>query len=506
MVNVSVNIVVNWAGRFANLFLNLIFLPIYLLLLGEEGYGLVGFFGALQATMVILELGLGAAVTRELARLAAVAGSAREQRDVVATTAAVFWGVGVAVFLAVLAFSGHASRDWFHAAELDAGTVRTALILMGVLLCLQMPGSLYFSALMGLHRQIHANAVVVAVAVVRNVGAWLVLLAVRDLSGVIAFFAWHALMHVVQAGILKFLVARHLPPAAERGRFRRATLRHLWRFSSIIAIFSVTNLLMWNLDRFLVAKLFPLDVLGHYSVAASLAMGVLSVAIAFAAAVFPHLSHAVQEDGVESPEVERYFLRLADALVLFMLPLGITIAALASPVLAVWTGDARVAARAGGVASILAVAATFRGIFNLSVVLLAAWGRPRMVVAHYVASLALFVPVTVALALAFGTRGAALGVLGYAVFLWFPAFFKPHARIVPSARRAWLGNAFLPRLAACVAIAVAARHFHDPEWTRLAQLGWIAATLAACFAATLVLSPRLLALGMERLKAEDHRL
>jgi len=186
------------------------------------------------ATPVILHLlalGLGAAVTRELARLAAVAGSAREQRDVVATTAAVFWGVGVAVFLAVLAFSGHASRDWFHAAELDAGTVRTALILMGVLLCLQMPGSLYFSGLMGLHRQIHANAVVVAVAVVRNVGAWLVLLAVRDLSGVIAFFAWHALMHVVQAGILKFLVARHLPPAAERGRFRRATLRHLWRCS-----------------------------------------------------------------------------------------------------------------------------------------------------------------------------------------------------------------------------------------------------------------------------------
>ncbi|MBM4126991.1 MAG: hypothetical protein FJ247_06540 [Nitrospira sp.] len=51
--------------------LSLVLVPIYIRFLGIEAYGLIGFLVALQAALAIFDLGMGATLNREIARLSA---------------------------------------------------------------------------------------------------------------------------------------------------------------------------------------------------------------------------------------------------------------------------------------------------------------------------------------------------------------------------------------------------------------------------------------------------
>jgi O-antigen/teichoic acid export membrane protein len=67
-------IVANFAGRGVSGMASLLFVPVYLRLLGVEAYGLVGVYGILDCALRVLDLRLGEVVTRELAGLPSPAG------------------------------------------------------------------------------------------------------------------------------------------------------------------------------------------------------------------------------------------------------------------------------------------------------------------------------------------------------------------------------------------------------------------------------------------------
>src|SRR5665647_830370 len=55
-----------WAGL-----LTLALAPLYIRFLGIEAYGVIGIYGTVQTLLTVLDLGLGVAFARELARLSA---------------------------------------------------------------------------------------------------------------------------------------------------------------------------------------------------------------------------------------------------------------------------------------------------------------------------------------------------------------------------------------------------------------------------------------------------
>jgi len=61
----------------------LLFIPLYIKFLGIEAYGLIGLFMTMQALFMLLDMGLGATVNREMARLSVLPDKAQEMRDLV---------------------------------------------------------------------------------------------------------------------------------------------------------------------------------------------------------------------------------------------------------------------------------------------------------------------------------------------------------------------------------------------------------------------------------------
>jgi O-antigen/teichoic acid export membrane protein len=178
MSTVRVNILANVIGRAWTALIALAFVPIYLRLLGVDAYGLIGFFLTLQAVLGLFDLGLSLTLNRELARSSAAPGPVRLAPNLFRTMEIVYWFASIVIGAAVVVVAPVIASGWLDDTTLPRSSVEQALRLMGVVIALQMPLTLYQGGMMGLQRQVAANAILAVSATLRAAGAAAVLLLV----------------------------------------------------------------------------------------------------------------------------------------------------------------------------------------------------------------------------------------------------------------------------------------------------------------------------------------
>ena len=96
------NVTANFAGQIWNALLRLAFVPVYFHLLGAEAYGLVGFFTAIEAISMVLDMSLSTTATREIARRLDDPEGAGECRSLIRTLEVIYWAAGLLIGLALL--------------------------------------------------------------------------------------------------------------------------------------------------------------------------------------------------------------------------------------------------------------------------------------------------------------------------------------------------------------------------------------------------------------------
>ncbi len=153
------NIIANFAGKAWKGILGLAFVPIYIHLMGIEVFGLIGIFLSLSALFDLLDMGLSTTLNRELSRLSVAENSAQESRNLVRTFEAVYWGVGILIGIAVIILAPLLAKYWINSTSISSETIEHALLIMGMLLASQWPGSIYSGGLMGLQRQVVLNVI-----------------------------------------------------------------------------------------------------------------------------------------------------------------------------------------------------------------------------------------------------------------------------------------------------------------------------------------------------------
>src|SRR5687768_7230499 len=140
--------------------------PVYLRLLGTEGYGLVGIFTTLAVAATALDFGLSHTLNREMARTAA-AGNDDTLPDVTVTLQACCWALALALGTLVVAGADGIATRWVNVDRLTRDEVRTALLLMGLALPAVVARAFYLAGLNGLQRQPTVNGVQVAATIMR---------------------------------------------------------------------------------------------------------------------------------------------------------------------------------------------------------------------------------------------------------------------------------------------------------------------------------------------------
>ncbi|MEJ1968832.1 MAG: oligosaccharide flippase family protein [Rhizomicrobium sp.] len=482
-------IVANLAGRVWGALILIIFVPFYLAALGPEGYGIVGFNTTLLAIVVSLDGGVALTVNREMARLSALPGQAKEMRATLSAASAIFIALSAVVALCIWFAAPAIVADWLNIGSLPVSVAVLAIRFIGIVVAEQLIISLFQGALFGLHRQATVNAVLIAATTLRAAGALPILWYFSATPS--AFFIWYAFVSLLQIAALRFLIAGNIPFTGSFEPPSSSLAKSLLRNAAGIGGIALLGLALGQIDKVLVSRVLPLAEFGYYMVAVSISQLPIMVASSIATAVFPRLSqHAMMDDG----GAIRLLHASTQLIACLVIPIGLTFAFFGHEIIVAWAGNALLGTGVPLVAGILTFGNAFNGLLQTSYYFELAFGRTRPIIYMNVLALAAIIPAILVLTRAYGMAGAAV--------CWLALNIAYVLIGMPMILRRPLGTNLLRLYARGIAVPVAAAlavtgtaRLVLPD--HLGRVGGGAAAVVVCILAVLVcaaLSPDLRAL------------
>ncbi len=481
------NILANYAGNALGALLAIVLVPLYIRFMGIEAYGLVGVFSTLGATFALLDMGLSQTLNRELARLSAVPDPAQEMRDLVRTLEVVYWIVALLIGIIVLALAPLIAEDWVQAESLPTSTVRQAVTLMGLIMTVQWPISLYSGGLRGMQQQVTLNMINVGTAAVRGIGAILILWLISPT--IQAFFIWQAFTSTVQTLSLTVALWRGLPQALSSASFNRNLLKSVWRFAAGMSGISVLSLILTQFDKVILSKVLTLELFGYYTLANTVATNLLMLSYPVHYAIFPRVSQLVSQGNQE--ELKRLYHLSCQFSSVLILPAAIILALFAPEILLLWTGDLTTATHAAPLVSLIAIGTALNGLMGLPYLLQLAHGWTRLTLYTNTVAIIFMVPLTLGLISLYGAVGGAAvwGILngGY-VLIELPIM---HRRLLQGEQWKWYFEDVGLPLAGSLCVALLGKWALRADLPPLGMLFSLALIAFLSLGAAVLLAPRL---------------
>jgi O-antigen/teichoic acid export membrane protein len=446
------NIVANFGGSLVAGLLGLVFVPVYVRLMGIEPYGLVGFFLTMQAVLVLLDVGMSTTLTVEFARLSAIGATAARMRRLLRTFEYIYWSVAVAAGAGLVLLARPIAHYWVQPRQLSIEAVTQAVMLMGIAFAVLWPQSLYGGGLQGLQRQVALNTVNTIAAVSRAGGAALLLWLVSPT--IQTFFMWQAAVGVLHTVVTAIVLWRSIG-GTDGAAFDPHLLRSVWRFAVGITFISVLSAVITQLDRIVLSRMLSLAAFGYYAVAATVAGSLYRLISPIQSAVFPRFAQLLADDDQE--KLASLYHRSAEAVSLAVLPAAVFISFFSYEVMLLWTHDRATAIRTSATLSLLIFGTAFNGVMAIPYVLQLAYGWIRLVIVTNLAAVVVLIPSVILLTKRFGAPGAAFGWLAYNVLAAFIVPAVLHTRILRGEMARWYLRDVGAPLAVSLGLAYAAR-------------------------------------------------
>lgn len=482
MSSIRSNFAANLAGQAWVALISLLVVPLYINLMGIEAYGLMGFFFALQATVQILDLGLAPTLMREIARRRAMDSGLADARSLVKTVSLAYFVLSGLICLAVLVAAPALATHVIHAEKLDRHIVETAVMLMGLLIPVMWGSNLFNATLMGMERQVLANALRIVTVTVNSLGAVLVLwLFSTDIR---VFFLWHLCAGLVGWVVAGWIALRTLPSGASR--FRASLLKDLWKFAAGMSAITIGGIVLMQLDKWLLINLLSLQSYGYYILALALANVLYFVITPLFSSIFPRMSllHAQGDQDAQA----RLYHSSSQYIAALVFPLAVVISLFSEPILRLWIQNDEIAQGTAPIASILVWGTAFNGLMNVPYALQLGEGRTSLALGLVIMKLILFVPVIVILTLQYGATGAAMAWLALNAIYVLVGIPLTHAQLLKGHARAWLMKDVLPPAGAALAAGGLAFVLHPVGAGAIATIGFLVIATLATLAAAAVAS------------------
>ena len=446
------NILANYAGQAWIALVTVVFAPLYIRVLGMEAFGLVGLMLSIQSLSSLLDFGMGGMLNREISRRIHAHDKAGSLRNLVRSCELLVWPLALAIAIVIWLASGPLADDWLHPQVLTRAETSHAITLMGVAVALLWPSNFYANGLSGLERQPLLNLIQMVFATLRGAGVLAVLYWVSPTLS--AFMWWYAAVGAAQSAVSS-LALWHALPAGDHPRFSLAELKGARHFAGGLAAISLLSVAVIQLDRVVVSFLRPLEELGYFSLALSVAAGLGRMIQPMFNALYPRYSRLVAK-GEQAALVHLYHLT-NQYLAIMIASVGAVLVLFSSDVIYLWTGDTTLAARTAAPLAILAAGTALNGLMNLPYALQLAHGWTRLTIIIDSAVLILGIPFCIWAVMAYGIEGAAF--MWLATNLCFVAVGVPlmHRRLMRGEMARWYLKDVLPSFLASALVVLVAR-------------------------------------------------
>jgi O-antigen/teichoic acid export membrane protein len=250
--------------------MTIIFIPMYIHILGIESYGVIGFYASLMVALSLLDFGIGQTLTREAARSSVSRDHRNDFFSLIGSLEYVYGAIAIVAALVFWITSSQISGGWLQTETISSDTLASVISIMGVVAALQWTGGIYRSVLIGLQEQVWLNIFEMTIATLRGVGVIGVLLYLSPtLQG---FFLYQLSLVVVEVVILRGKVwSLNNLSCLCFPRFYLHQVLRIWRFAGSVTVISVMGTLVSQMDKLILPGIISLRAYGYYMVASVLA-------------------------------------------------------------------------------------------------------------------------------------------------------------------------------------------------------------------------------------------
>lgn len=488
------NVLASYASQIYVMLVGIVMLPALVRYMGAEAYGLVGFFLMLSTWFQLLDGGLAPTMSREAARYSAGESDEVTLRRLLRALEGIFVlvaGVGCAS-LAIGA--EEIATSWLRVERLPIQEVTRAISLMALVIALRFVAALYKGAVTGFERIVWLGGFNATMATFRFVLVipFFVLVGASPTE----FFAYQLVVGIAEVSALAGRTYALFPARASRAAtpWEWAPLRAVLSFSLSIAFTSLVWVLITQTDKLLLSKLLPLGEYAYFTLAVTLANGVMMVVGPISGALLPRLTnlHSRGEEG----ELIRLYRAATQCIAVIACPVVFVLCLFPEQVLWIWTGNPVLARASATVLVLYALGNGFLTFAAFPYYLQFAKGNLRLHLIGNAVFLVFLIPSVLWATMRYGSSGAGWAWLlnNVACFaLWVPIV---HRRFVPGLHSRWLAQDVLTIAGAALLVAVAAHYMVTLSPNRWGAGAQLAALVLATFAAAAFGSSWLRAAGL----------
>lgn len=395
--------------------LQLLLVPLYVVFLGVESYGLIGFYASWLAIFGILDTGISATAVREIAWLAARPEEKRKIPVLLRTLEVAYWGIVLTFGAAILVGAWYLGKGWFQAQDLAPELVRSALMLMAISLVVQVPSGLYIGGMIGLQRQVECSGLVALFGTLRGLGAVLLLWLISP--DVRLFFLWQIVASVLQTGVIREALLRKVRLDGDHAEFSPKMLDSVKGFAGGMTLITALGIIISQADKMILSRMVSLEAFGFYMLAWTVASGLSRVSSPLIQAFSPYFTELVSKGDDRALVTQA---RLSSQLMnVLILPPTAWIVFFSGPILMAWMGSQDVADGTAPILAVVVVGTALSACSYPALSILYSKRQLRPVVVVNLFSLVLLLPLLAVSVIHFGAMGAAFCWVLYGLILYF---------------------------------------------------------------------------------------
>ena len=332
------NVYANFLGKLWISFFGIIFVPIYIRLLGIESYGLIGLFVSLTSIVSLLDMGLSTTLSREISILSINAKQNNETGDIVRTLEIIYIFIGFLIGFLILSLSGPISNYWIDSSALDKNLIKNCIVIMGISISFNWPSSLYIGGLIGLQRQIDLNLIRSIFASMQYIGAVIILIYFS--KSVFIFFVWQSFVSLISTISLRIWLWKILEYKSNHNfkpKFKFILIKRIFKFASGVTGISILTVLLTQIDKIILSRMLSLEFFGYYMVAFNISEKLNYLVSPIVTALYPRFTQLISK-GSNDNLLNLY--NIGSQLVsVIVIPCALTLAFFSREILYLWLRD-----------------------------------------------------------------------------------------------------------------------------------------------------------------------
>lgn len=447
------NVIVSYASQVYVTIIGVAILPVYLLYMGDESYGLISFFSLLQSWFGLFDLGLTPTISRETARFYGGGLSSRSFRQLFRALFSLFSIIAVCGGLILFSASGWIAAQWLNFENLPVSQVVLALKIMAVSVALRWLGGLFRGVVTGAEQLAWLGGFNAMIATLRFIAVFASMIFFG--YNITVFFVHQFAVAIIEVCGLAWRAYKLLPSDTEAAinvGWSLRPIKPLLKFSITIAFTSSVWIFITQTDKLVLSGILPLSEYGYFSLAVLVAGGITLITTPISSALMPRLArlHAERDD-IGFLAIYRQSTRLVGAIAACT---TLSLIICAEPALLAWTGDPTLARKAAPILELYAAGNGLLALGAFPFYLQYARGNLRYHLIGNAIIIVLITPLFVWAANSYGGIGAgwvwlgmnALYLLGWVAFV--------HHRLEPGLHRRWLFEDVVKSIAAPFFIAL----------------------------------------------------